>query len=180
MNHLRSFNNINNPTKIESKGSLCMRKKQYKTESNKNFQQLYDKKLDSIDNNSKLLLFKTLKSEYKPEYYLNYPEMQIRKLISKFRISDHSLAIETGRYKNIPRNERICTTCNVLDDEHHFFYHCRINNKLRPDFFNNFQINDNNFTEVKLETVLNPSSMQQVKNLGAFIKQSIELKTGGS
>jgi hypothetical protein len=30
----------------------------------------------------------------------------------KFRTRDHCLQIETGRYNNIPRQQRLCTTCN--------------------------------------------------------------------
>jgi hypothetical protein len=37
-------------------------------------------------------------------------------LITKFRTSDHCLQIETGRYNNIPRQQRLCITCNILED----------------------------------------------------------------
>jgi radical SAM superfamily enzyme with C-terminal helix-hairpin-helix motif len=33
---------------------------------------------------------------------LKYPDFEIRRLICKFRLSDHSLTFETGRYKKIP------------------------------------------------------------------------------
>ena len=55
-----------------------------------------------------------------------YPNKEKRKLITKFRISDHDLLIETGRYKNIPREQRCCTVCNILDDESHFFFNHRV------------------------------------------------------
>jgi hypothetical protein len=45
---------------------------------------MYNKKLESIDNKDKLLLFKTLKTEYKLEFYLKYPDNAIRKLYSTF------------------------------------------------------------------------------------------------
>ena len=43
-----------------------------------------------------------------------------RKLICKLRTSDHSL--ERGRYRKIPRNERICKKCKTIDDEFHLFF----------------------------------------------------------
>jgi hypothetical protein len=49
-----------------------------------------NKKLESIDDKGKFLLFKTLKTEYKLEVYLKYPDNAIRKLICQF-ISAHSL-----------------------------------------------------------------------------------------
>ena len=51
------------------------------------------------------------------------------KILTKFRISDHKL--EIGRYKKVPRDQRICKACKVLDDEKHFFLHCHINYNIR-------------------------------------------------
>jgi hypothetical protein len=48
-----------------------------------------------------------------------------RKILTKFRISDHKLEIEIGRYKKVPREQRICKACKVLDDEKHFFLQTR-------------------------------------------------------
>ena len=39
---------------------------------------------------------------------------------------------ETGRYKNIPRNERLCKNCsaNEIEDKAHFLIKCdKLNNK---------------------------------------------------
>jgi hypothetical protein len=46
----------------------------------------------------------------------------MRQLFTKFRVSDHSLEIETGRYENITREERICKNCNLeeIGNEYHF------------------------------------------------------------
>ena len=56
---------------------------------------------------------------------------EYRKLICKLRISDHSIEIERGRYRKIPRNERICKKkkCKIIDDEFHLFFNCSINEK---------------------------------------------------
>jgi hypothetical protein len=45
----------------------------------------------------------------------------MRQLFTKFRVSDHSLEIESGRYKNITREERIRKNCNLneIGDEYH-------------------------------------------------------------
>jgi hypothetical protein len=40
----------------------------------------------------------------------------MRQLFTKFRVSDHSLEIESGRYKNITREERICKNCNLNEN----------------------------------------------------------------
>ena len=58
--------------------------------------------------------------------YLEYLDFisakKYRIALSKFRVSAHNLAIEKGRHKNIPRNERKCRNCNlnVIENEYHF------------------------------------------------------------
>ena len=55
-------------------------KKYYKNILNEDYEEIFDNKLKSIDNNSKLFLFKALKSENKSEFYLKYPYFEIRRL----------------------------------------------------------------------------------------------------
>jgi hypothetical protein len=57
-----------------------------------------------------------------------------RQLLTKFRLNDHNLEIELGRYKNIPRNQRHCKFGNTLDDEFHFFFDCKVTDNIRPSF----------------------------------------------
>ena len=44
--------------------------------------------------------------------------------LSKFRTGAHSLAIELGRHKQLPREDRLCRTCRVVEDEAHFLFDC--------------------------------------------------------
>jgi hypothetical protein len=48
-------------------------------------------------------------------------------LICKYRIHAHSLKIETGRYLNTDRQERICDFCNdsCIEDEFHLILKCK-------------------------------------------------------
>lgn len=54
-------------------------------------------------------------------------------LLSKFRRRDHFLCIEVGRYMNIPKVQRLCNKCKVLDDENNFCFYFDINMSLRPN-----------------------------------------------
>jgi hypothetical protein len=64
-------------------------------------------KLSSIDDSSKLSLYSKLKSEIEIEKYLfEEPKFKNRQMITKLCVSDHTLEIETSRYKNIPRENR--------------------------------------------------------------------------
>ena len=47
------------------------------------------------------------------EAYLNsLHDFESRKIIAKFRCSDHTLMIETGRHTKIDLEERICKMCS--------------------------------------------------------------------
>jgi hypothetical protein len=53
----------------------------------------------------------------------------------------HRLQIETGRYRNVPRDERLCQKCseNEIEDEVHFLIKCSENKVGREQLF--LQIN---------------------------------------
>jgi len=93
-----------------------------------------------------------LKSKNKSEFCLKYPDFEIRRLICKVRLSDYYLAIETGRYKKIPRHLRTCNKCETLDDENHFFLNCKLNEHFkRKAFLSDFDnINNTNLLEIQL------------------------------
>ena len=64
------------------------------------------------------------------EGYLNsISNREHRVQYSKIRISNHRLAIETGRFNKTPRNARLCLYCkkrsnSVIEDEKHVLLHC--------------------------------------------------------
>ena len=53
--------------------------------------------------------------------------------MSRFRLSSHNLEIETGRYNNIARENRICKFCNqnAIETEYHFLLCCSAYDQLR-------------------------------------------------
>ena len=90
--------------------------------------------------------------------------------------SSHRLCIETSRWQtpSIPRLNRICTTCNELDDEYHFLLECQLLNELRKRFISPFYWKrPSMFKCVKL---LN-SSCKKIKMLAKFIYLGFSLKT---
>ena len=65
-----------------------------------------------------------------------------RIVLSKMRISNHRLAIETGRFSKTPSHERLCIFCKAnniyeIEDEQHVLLRCSKFNDLRNDLFNN-------------------------------------------
>ena len=57
--------------------------------------------------------------------------------MSRLRISAHELMIEKGRYKNIKRQDRLCTYCKEIEDELHFLDKCSLFNNQRDDLLKN-------------------------------------------
>ena len=79
-----------------------------------NYIQKTQDKLSKLTDNSKLYLYNKIKHDIVlEEYLIQEKNFKNKQLIVKFRTSDHCLQIETGRYINIPRQQRICI--NVAD-----------------------------------------------------------------
>ena len=80
-----------------------------------------------VENSSKLSFYYTFKEDYQLEKYLTtIKHTNERKTFTRFRISNHKLMIEYGRYQKIPQEERLCTfyQSNELEDEYHFTMSC--------------------------------------------------------
>jgi hypothetical protein len=137
------------------------------------------------NDSSKLFLSSKLKSDIKLEEYIKCERnFKNRQLLTKFRLSDHNLEIELGRYKNIPRNQRHCKFCKTLDAEFHFFFDCKVTDNIRPSFidfmktkyprFNNHLISELDSLE-KLKVILNPDK-EILPSVCNFIKRSLEAR----
>lgn len=143
---------------------------------------MWRNRIKNITENSKLHIYGKLKSEIKIEQYLlEISNFKTRQLFTKFRVSDHKLEIETGRYQNIPRDKRLCKFCNSneIDDEYHFLLNCNKNklprdqlflliNQLNPHFIQDQPLQ-------KLKQILNPN-FELLSAVGNFLKQGIDLR----
>ena len=73
-------------------------------------------------NSKKLGLYDSIKENYELEDYLtSIRHFEQRRYFTKMRISNHKLAIETGRYIKLRTEERLCVFCNqnqVETEEH--------------------------------------------------------------
>ena len=91
--------------------------------------------VDNID--SFVYIVKTrLTDKFKQEFYSDINTLIIINLLilsynnritlCKFRVSDHTLAIELGRHLDIPKEERYCNLCQQgkIGNEYHFLLEC--------------------------------------------------------
>ena len=84
----------------------------------------------------RLDFYREIKEEFKIENYLHIEDFESRKAIAKIRCSSHSLEIEKGRHKNIPRTERICKLCDKgeVESEQHFLLKCNKYDTLKNKY----------------------------------------------
>jgi hypothetical protein len=71
-----------------------------------------------INNSSRLQTYSIFKHDFKCEkFFYLITGKNHRIALTKFRTSSHSLCVESGRYENIPRSERICKSCLMRQPE---------------------------------------------------------------
>ena len=77
---------------------------------------------------SKLRTYSLLKTEIGLEKYLTeVTSVHDRTILTKLRLSNHSLMIEKGRHLNLEINQRLCPLCSLsIEDELHFVMFCNI------------------------------------------------------
>ena len=94
---------------------------------------------ENISNMPKLEYYLKFKTEFEMEQYLQkLHNKELRITFTKFRLSSHNLNIETGRYKGVERNNRICQCCNleVVESEYHFLLICPKYAEIRKKYLN--------------------------------------------
>ena len=96
------------------------------TKLNYIFTEKWDSEREGFLVNSKLDVLASLKDEPTISSYLTSNICPAyKRAIAKVRLSAHKLPIETERYTNVPRLERVCALgCKALGDEVHYLFAC--------------------------------------------------------
>ncbi len=142
------------------------------------FENLSTKWSTSCTNMSKLDLYNEIKQTFEPEKFLTLNIDRYEKsLLAQLRYGILPLRIETGRFVNEARCDRVCKLCNSgdIEDQIHFLFYCNFYNDLRQEL--NFKaknmINDwDNLSDIVKLSVL---FKDLTRVLGRFVK-SIFLK----
>lgn len=154
---ITEFENFDKPFLKIKKNLKCNIKQKVED----NYKNKIMQKLSSFTDDSKLFLYKQIKTEFGLEkYLLKETSFKNRQLLTQLRVSDHKLNIELGRYRNIARENRLCSVCEVVEDEYHFLLHCNINKELRRTMFYKLNLNqyiDFNNQIIHMHQILNPN-----------------------
>ena len=94
-----------------------------------------------------------------------------RSVLSKFRSGTLPLAIETGRNKQTPLPQRLCTRCDaqVMEDEEHFLFHCPQYHQLRQTICEGLLADD-----VDMKSLFDSDTA--IKKLSRYIVDSLKLR----
>ena len=113
----------------------------------------------NVQGKPKLRMYKEFKGTFSPEpYIVKYMSKHIRSLFGQIRIGILPIRIESGRFTNILDedtgmfrklniNERICNLCNMnaVEDETHFILYCRRYTEERHIFINKCLVEEPRF-----------------------------------
>ena len=97
--------------------------------------------------------------------YNSYAIDSCRKIITRWRLSNFNLAIETGRYKRpkVERNRRYCQTCLVVEDEEHVLLNCRLYNRVRDKHSDLFDSTNT------VQSLLNPKTIDALYKIAKVL-----------
>ena len=86
------------------------------------------------------------------EYLSTVRDRKQRQMLTKYRLSDHHLAIEKGRLKKtwLPKENRICDHCSTgeVETEMHFLLQCEELDEIRNTYFSKFSSKITNFNDL--------------------------------
>ena len=109
------------------------------------------------------------------ETYLTISRVKkFRTAMSRFRCSSHDLFIESGRYRNIEREKRICKLCplGLIEDEYHFVLVCPEYSSLRGKYILPYYYNYPN--TIKFSVLLSNTNENTCNSLSLFIYHALK------
>ena len=127
----------------------------------------------TVYNSSKCVLYRVFKKSLIFEKYLTMSPFT-RRIICKFRTTNHRLPIEIGRYANLPRHTRLCDKCELgyVGDEFHFLFECPELHDLRTELIPRFCHNNPNM--LKLESLMTCVNIFMLNKLAKFISRGCQ------
>ena len=102
--------------------------------------------------------------------YESFLDDKKRSVITRWRLSNHRLKIELGRYLRpiIPRHLRVCDTCDVLEDEDHVIFRCPLYEEIRNGYKRLLERNHD------VSKILNPD-ICDVNEIAKFLREIDEM-----
>ena len=103
---------------------------------------------NGCESSSILKTYSSYKINFGTECYLKHiSKPKFRIALSKLRASSHDLEVEQGQYvrPKLDTTERLCISCNVIEDEEHFVTDCENNREMRKSLFEKISLREPGF-----------------------------------
>ena len=129
-----------------------------------------------IDIMSSSNFYKIFKTNFEQSEYLRNLPNSLCKTLIRFRTRNHKLPVETGRWRSIALNERLCQHCQSdIGDEYHYLLVCDYFKAVRRKYIKHYYFTRPN--TYKLEQLMNTKNKKDLHNLCYFIKNIISNTT---
>ena len=129
-----------------------------------------------IQSMPKLRTYQTLKSDFCTETYVKVLPPSTRSVIAQMRCGVFPLSLETGRWRGVALENRLCRACSMdeVETELHFLVSCPLYHELRKKFiFSDAPVNFSLLSDAdKLSFLLNES----FSNTALFIKEAYVMR----
>lgn len=131
--------------------------------------------MESVNSMPKLNYYCKYKVDYIFEDYLcNIKNDNLRKQLTCLRLSLHNLEIETGRYRGISRENKMCHLCNqnTVESEYHFMLCCDKFRTVRRKYIGNIA-----WPSIQRFNSLMSSKSKNVQlNICKYIKECMKMR----
>ena len=149
---------------------------EFKTRVFDNDKQVWSASMSNMPKLRTLVLFKSNLSV--ENYLLLHIPRRLRVALAKFRVGNHDLEIEKGRYVKVPVDERFCKLCltlneNHIEDEYHVLLKCPFYEDLRKIYlcFNNDPLNLHTFINI-----MYTQNQEEIVQLACFVSSMFKLR----
>ena len=117
-----------------------------------------------IDVSSHTNTYKIFKQNFQQRKYISSLPDKLCKIMLKFRTRNHHLPVETGRWKGVPFDRRICQGCQVeLGYEFHYLFICPQLSEERKKYLKKYYYKKPN--TYKFDELMNTTDHKQLKSL---------------
>ena len=112
------------------------------------------------------------------DYITQNLDKRIRSLVAQFRFGILPLQIEIGRYRNIPVENRTCSSCiNLIEDEFHLLCECPLYTNARQNLFETVQLTNPDFPDLDMFDKFIYICINAQKSLGKFLSKALTIRT---
>ena len=130
-----------------------------------------------VDNDSMYLNYRMFKTTFIKEPYITLLPTNCAITIFRFRTSNNDLPVNALRYEGMPRTDRICPKCEMLEigDEYHYIFTCPFFSTKRLECLPKFYHTKHNSPKYKtLFTTENKSLLLKLKHFICCINKELQ------